>query len=750
MRRSPQTINVQIGENNEDDASDYFGTINISNNAGAIFNKDIYVTNLTTNDNLFTFNGANLDVTGGTNSETSGSGALTLSGTDAQTINSAIGTDTTKFGAINISNTNNNGVTFKKNIYATLINDQTSDKDASITFSKGGDQIIDSVIGDSETNFGNIIIRGGTRAALEQDVYVNNLSIYYESSYIIGADNVTLNISGDIESKTGTNKTDVGIIKDGTIDDTGTLTLSGTDGAQTIAATIGTSSDKFGTINIGDGTSATEAIFKQNIYTNNLTLKGKSKLNIDVSQDALISAASVNLNSNSVIDIDYSNINDLAADASYEIIDEITSYKAADNISVIDNSFLLASTLLYENNVLKIKTELDSANDLDESTLIITENIISLKAVNASFESLSDEIYKISDEKTLNDVTESLDISHNNEVGLSSLAISAQSADVVSNHNSFAKSVATSNSESNSDIYGSNSESGYSSGNNINDEFGVWGQVFGGSAIQRKRNGEAGYDSKTYGLVFGYDILRKVNDSKYSIIGGAVTYANASVESDSTNNQNTDVNSIQLSLYQHNFKKGNIGFYNEQIANIAFNKNESTRLMDSTSTTEQVSAKYNSMEMGAQITMGHNRKMFSKFLAGPSLSLRYGYLITDDYQEKGALGLEFKSRDLETLTSILNYNIHGKIDLDNAQIFPKLNIGWIRNLKTEGSVSELGFVAGGKSVTTTSSDLIENLLNVGIEFTIPDDDNSLSIKYDLKNGSGFTSHSASLKYKIVF
>ncbi len=93
----------------------------------------------------------------------------------------------------------------------------------------------------------------------------------------------------------------------------------------------------------------------------------------------------------------------------------------------------------------------------------------------------------------------------------------------------------------------------------------------------------------------------------------------------------------------------------------------------------------------------------------------------------------------------------GKIDLNkNTSIFPRFNIGWIRNLKTEGSSADVGFVAGGKSTKTTSTDLIENIFNLGAEINIPHGDNVFNVRYDFTNGYDYTSHAASLRYKIVF
>ncbi len=170
------------------------------------------------------------------------------------------------------------------------------------------------------------------------------------------------------------------------------------------------------------------------------------------------------------------------------------------------------------------------------------------------------------------------------------MTLSTQSVGVVSSHTQLAKS----------------SLAGYSAGNDIEQEFGLWGQIFGSTATQDDRDGESGYDATTYGLVFGYDVLNKYDDHKNNIKGIAFTYANANVESDSANNQKTDIDSVQLSFYNHNFNKNNLGFYNEQIANVAFNMHNSTRFIEAIS--QQTSAKYNSMELGAQFTIGHNKK----------------------------------------------------------------------------------------------------------------------------------------------
>jgi hypothetical protein len=215
-----QEVNVQIG------ASDsYFYAINIgdgNNGTEAEFYQDVYVYNLTVNAGSFLTIDSAVGLFVG--EPITGDGTLELAGNDFQEINVQIGEggEGGEFGNINISNTNINGITFKKDIYADSINDIVVSGGAVITFAKGDSQIIDAVIGDDteiSDYFGNILIRSSTPVTFNQDVFVDNLNIYYDSSYVVGEDSsgtdATMNVSGDIDSTDGGGNS-VGIIKEAT------------------------------------------------------------------------------------------------------------------------------------------------------------------------------------------------------------------------------------------------------------------------------------------------------------------------------------------------------------------------------------------------------------------------------------------------------------------------------------------------------------------------------------------------------
>ncbi len=76
-----------------------------------------------------------------------------------------------------------------------------------------------------------------------------------------------------------------------------------------------------------------------------------------------------------------------------------------------------------------------------------------------------------------------------------------------------------------------------------------WLKPFGSWANQDKRNGTTGYDSDSYGLVFGAD--GQITDA--NTVGLAIAYARTDMDADMTN-QSADINSYQGAFYgSHKF-----------------------------------------------------------------------------------------------------------------------------------------------------------------------------------------------------
>jgi outer membrane autotransporter protein len=282
----------------------------------------------------------------------------------------------------------------------------------------------------------------------------------------------------------------------------------------------------------------------------------------------------------------------------------------------------------------------------------------------------------------------------------------------------------------------------------------MWGKYFGGYADEETTLTSEGYQSNIYGLAIGFDSVMNTSDEVESVFGVAASYALSKVES--ANIKETDINSYQLSLYNHNFFNSNklTGYYNDNILSLAYHQYDSNRQIEAGSSIFNANSNYGSFQYGAKTGIGYNFDMFNRILLSPNISIKYSALDQDDYQETGAgnIGLNVQSETFETLMSDVGIKLAGKVgNLNGSPILPELTLSWSRNLITDGQEATSRFIAGGDEFISNGSDLDEDFFNLGmsIDFKIMDS-SSLQRNYDLQKSENFQSHIGYLKYRFSF
>lgn len=298
-----------------------------------------------------------------------------------------------------------------------------------------------------------------------------------------------------------------------------------------------------------------------------------------------------------------------------------------------------------------------------------------------------------------------------------------------------------------------NKSSGFSSGDSAKAVYGIWGEVFGGKAKQGALDNQEGYKSNSTGFVFGADSAIDINDNINSLFGASLAYGQTSINSLNAGNQRTDTSSYQLSLYNNNSKTDGLGLYNENILNLGFNNYKTTRNIAVGSFNATANGKFNGTQHGLKTGFGYNIKTSEKLLITPNAAISYYRINQQDYSETGAgnIGLNIDNKALDTFSSNIGLKFTSKFKFSDKEIFPKLDLSWIHNLKKEGQVGSSSFIAGGDRISFTSNGMLKDTFNIGTELSIlSGDSSSISLRYDLQTGHELSSHMGNIKYRFMF
>ncbi len=690
-----------------------FGATTISDSKNLTLNSNASLTTLSvgTSSNLILASGKTATITGDISGaglvkgSSSGLGNVTLSGSSvAQNVAAKLGDGSNRLNQISISNIV--GVNFNNDVFTTTLNFTNVSGASTATIASGktlnvsGD-ITQSGAGTSIiTGSSGIVSLSGSSAQTVDSGLGSSTSDRLGQLIISNASGVTLSQDAFLTTLTftGTGKA-LTIASPKLIDVASVVDLSG----QTLNVGVGASSALFGRIKSGD----------------TVTVDGSTTINFDYSNNSLF--------------IDHGGITqfDVAESTSGGISGTVS------DIVVTDNSFLFNNALLLNGNKIVSTISKDTTNfDIDvlgSQNFTLLDNALEHADLTAG-------IISISSQAELDEGLATLKPSNNQSiVNISSVINDAGSNIALLRLQQM-----------------NNDSAGFSAdGKKYKNHQKIWGQFLGGSSVQKKIQANEGYKATNTGLMFGADKI--FSQDKYNmILGSALAYNRANISNDIDGDERLNKNSIssyQAIFYNNNSTLNGLGFYNNNIVNLAYNQYTTTRNIILGSINQIAQADFDGYSYSARSDVGYNFKLADNLLFAPNVGLKYFSLTQNNYQEKGAgnNGLKVSNQDFHSLASEIGFNITSKFADEYFNYIPKFNTSWEHSLNNNNPTSTFSFIGGGTEMKTDPINIQENKFNVGLAINISDEsDSSLQLQYNLQLSTKFISNSGSLQYRYVF
>ncbi len=277
----------------------------------------------------------------------------------------------------------------------------------------------------------------------------------------------------------------------------------------------------------------------------------------------------------------------------------------------------------------------------------------------------------------------------------------------------------------------------------------IWGQIFGTTGQQDKRDNIDGYDIDTVGAAIGADTGDAGDDW---VLGLALGYANSEVDSDNANNTQTDIDTYQVSLYGQ-YDVDDRTFVNAQVG-YAYNDNETKRYNVGGVSGLTASGDYSSDVYYARAEIGRDYAQDAGLTLTPTLMANYVHYDAEDYTETGAGGanLTIDSDAMNIFELGIGLDAAWKTQTrDGGYIEPVLHAGVRHDLIGDEVEATSTFSGGGASFKTTGFDPAQTTFDVGAGVTYYAASNwEFVADYDYEAKSDYDSHSALLKAQYKF
>jgi len=275
----------------------------------------------------------------------------------------------------------------------------------------------------------------------------------------------------------------------------------------------------------------------------------------------------------------------------------------------------------------------------------------------------------------------------------------------------------------------------------------VWMQAIGSAANEGTISNQAGFNSNTYGTIFGAD--KEFTDNMR--LGAAFTYANTRVDNNGNLSGNTDsVDSYLGSLYgKYTMPK----WYVTGIVNYGVHTVDTTRLITLPSLAVAQGA-FSEQQYGTNLEAGYPLWVKS-FTVTPFAGFGYDHIHQDSYTESGGgiYNLTVNGTDTNSYRSTLGTRMSKEYALNSGwKLEPTINLGWTHEFnnhlvptQTEGfSDGSLSFAAPGVQVGRNAFDFGATADLVSAQSL------TLSAGYQGEIRDHYTSNSGMLKARFTF
>ncbi|MFM9912366.1 MAG: autotransporter domain-containing protein [Methylophilaceae bacterium] len=285
------------------------------------------------------------------------------------------------------------------------------------------------------------------------------------------------------------------------------------------------------------------------------------------------------------------------------------------------------------------------------------------------------------------------------------------------------------------------SERGLSAGDDTLTNRYFWFKPFGSWGDQDNHGGVSGYDSRSFGSVFGADA--ELSDT--TRLGVALSLAHSRVDSKSiAAPQNTSINTYQAIVYgSHSLDDATeLSFQ----ADAGLSQNDGARTIGLLT----ASSGYNSTIGHVGVGASHSYQFDDKTTLLPSVRIDYTHVHTQGYTETGAGGLNLSvaSDNTDELILLAEGKVNHSIR-DGAFLSANLGAGY--DALSERSSITSSFVGGGAAFTTQGIDPSAWLVRGGAGLTMNTGGTmEVTARYDFEVKRDFLNQTASVKFKLPF
>ncbi|MBU0858582.1 MAG: autotransporter outer membrane beta-barrel domain-containing protein, partial [Alphaproteobacteria bacterium] len=277
----------------------------------------------------------------------------------------------------------------------------------------------------------------------------------------------------------------------------------------------------------------------------------------------------------------------------------------------------------------------------------------------------------------------------------------------------------------------------------------LWGQAFGAQAEQDRRQGIAGYDADTYGMIVGMDA--DMTDAFRA--GIAFSYASTDVDSQNVNTGNTDINSYQIALYG-DYDLGGDMFVNAQLGYMRSNI-DTLRLNVGGVAGNSARGDFYSNQYIVRAELGRDIRASRNAVLTPSLFVNYNHISFENYTETGAGGLALRNVDTDNMNIFeLGVNVKNEwtfMDGMGGYIKPNIHGGFRYDFVNDEVQTSAALVGGGAAFQTTGFEPAKHTINVGAGLSWDAGNNwEVSTNYDFEYKDDYDAHSGYVRVGYKF
>lgn len=277
-----------------------------------------------------------------------------------------------------------------------------------------------------------------------------------------------------------------------------------------------------------------------------------------------------------------------------------------------------------------------------------------------------------------------------------------------------------------------------------------WAKTFGNSGSQGDVDNSYGYDSKTYGLVLGYD--RPVSEN--TRVGLSAGYANSTIDGNNSSGETT-IDSYQLTGYL-NYTPG--PWYVQGALTAGVDHYDGERQISFPGVNRVAKSDYDGQQYTALVSAGKHFYFDQEVTVTPFASLQTSLLKVDGYNERGAGGLNHRvdDQDYNLTQSGVGVKVERIIRSGASTYSPEVHVKWMHDFSDTTTEQTAVLTGGGSAFNVEGIEQDRDLYNVGAGITFLScncDNSSWTVKgqYDYKwNDSDYSSNQlsliASLKY----